>query len=199
MKSSAKRDNVIIIIATVLLFLICALITIFTDIFNNSFSKPSEPVRNYDESDYWDITYAKMDYVALYNSFKECTKSKEEYLRQHSDMSEEELSKDKEYTDLCELAEKFEREFLQIEQDAYDKYKIENFGEKAREWFKVHTYEEDKAIERRNTILKWTLPFAAAILCGLIIVLVLRRRKKNERIYWEKQEEKKKMRETEAS
>lgn len=199
MKSSAKRDKVIIVVATVLLFLICALITIFTDIFNNSFSKPSEPVRNYDESDYWGIPFAKMDYINYYNTLKILLQDKEEYLEQHNDLSEEELLKDEEYINLCNAIDKCERILPQIEQEAYEKYKLENFGEKTREEYGVHTFEEDKAIERRNTILKWTLPFAAAILCGLIIVLVLRRRKKNERIYWEKQEEKKKMRETEAS
>lgn len=198
MKSSAKRDNVIIIIATVLLFLICAASTIFKDMYDQSHYVPHEhePV-NYDYIH--DIVPLEMDYITHYQGYKFWIQYREEYVNQHSEMSEEELSKDEEYIRICNKMDEAEAIFLQAEQEAYDKYKLENFGEKIRERRGIHTYEEDKAIEKRNTVLKWTLPFAAAALCGLIVVLVLRRRKKNERIYWEKQEEKKKMRETEAS
>lgn len=198
MKSSAKRDNVIIIIATVLLFIICAAATIFKDMYDQSHYVPPEPEPvHYDYMH--DIVPLKLDYITHYHAYKFWIQYREEYVNKHSEMSEEELSKDEEYIRICNDMNEEEAIFLQVEQEAYDKYKIENFGEKTREGYGVHTFEEDKAIERRNTILKWTLPFAAAILCGLIIVLVLRRRKKNERIYWEKQEEKKKMRETETS
>lgn len=198
MKSSAKRDRVIIVVATVLLFLICAAATIFKDMYDQSHYVPPEPKSvNYDYMH--DIVPLEMDYITHYDAYKFWIQYREEYVNQHSEMSEEELSKDEEYIRICNKMDEAEAIFLQAEQEAYDKYKLENFGEKVREGYGVHTFEEDKAIERRNTILKWTLPFAAAILCGLIIVLVLRRRKKNERIYWEKQEEKKKMRETEAS
>lgn len=198
MKSSAKRDKVIIVVATVLLFIICAAATILKDMYDQSHYVPPEPKSvNYDYMR--DIVPLKLDYITHYDAYKFWIQYREEYVNKHSEMSEEELSKDEEYIRICNDMNEEEAIFLQVEQEAYDKYKIENFGEKTREGYGVHTFEEDKAIERRNTILKWTLPFAAAILCGLIIVLVLRRRKKNERIYWEKQEEKKKMRETEAS
>lgn len=128
-------------------------------------------------------------------AFKEYTNEKEEYLRKHSNMSEEELAKDKEYSDICYIAEQTEQAFLAAEKRAYDEYGIDNFGENTRMLHKVKSLEQDRADKARNNVLKWVIPFGALAVSATVSALVYRSRRKHERLYWEKQEEKSKAKE----
>ena len=197
MKASTK-EKIIMITVPVLIFLICAAVTVFTDIYNSSHYVKPEPSA-YEDYDYLkDVFPLQLDYLNHYKCYKFAVENKEDYLLQHGDMSEAELVKDEEYLELCDQISEQELLFLQAEKEAYEKFGSESFGENTLKQFGIKTLEEEKAEEARNNVLKWAIPFGALAVSAAVTVLIYRRRRKNEKLYWEKQEEKKKAKAAES-
>ncbi|MCM1298642.1 MAG: hypothetical protein NC203_04935 [Firmicutes bacterium] len=192
---SAKKEKILIAIICSLIFLICAAFTAFGDMWNTNKGKTFSDNEQYDETQAHDITFLQIEYITNYIAFKEYTNEKEEYLRKHSNMSEEELAKDKEYSDICYIAEQTEQVFLAAEKRAYEEYGIDNFGENTRMLHKVKSLEQDRAEKARNSVLKWVIPFGVPAISVAVSVFIYRNRRKNERLYREKQEKKSKEKE----
>ena len=144
MKASTK-EKIIMITVPVLIFLICAAVTVFTDIYNSSHYVKPEPSA-YEDYDYLkDVFPLQLDYLNHYKCYKFAVENKEDYLLQHGDMSEAELVKDEEYLELCDQISEQELLFLQAEKEAYEKFGSESFGENTLKQFGIKTLEEEKA------------------------------------------------------